>query len=167
MWTADEERINPAAEKSVRYEHFIFEIIPVGGAAAEAPVVEPGEAVYIMDANGRYLTNTNVNGAGGAPEFMEKVDGDSQLWQFNLVDETGRFSLTSAADGRYVNELCYFGTNQYNAQWNTYILIEKGGSFAIRNAGHGGNSYWVVDGKRASTANVPLAEAYQFTIVKK
>ena len=167
VWTADEERINPAAEKSVRYEHFIFEIIPVGGAAAEAPVVEPGEAVYIMDANGRYLTNTNVNGAGGAPEFMEKVDGDSQLWQFNLVDETGRFSLTSAADGRYVNELCYFGTNQYNAQWNTYILIEKGGSFAIRNAGHGGNSYWVVDGKRASTANVPLAEAYQFTIVKK
>ena len=48
-----------------------------------------------------------------------------------------------------------------------HILIEKGGSFAIRNAGHGGNSYWVVDGKRASTANVPLAEAYQFTIVKK
>ena len=167
VWTTYVDRISQSGEKSVRYEHFIFEIIPVGGAAAEAPVVEPGEAVYIMDANGRYLTNTNVNGAGGAPEFMEKVDGDSQLWQFNLVDETGRFSLTSAADGRYVNELCYFGTNQYNAQWNTYILIEKGGSFAIRNAGHGGNSYWVVDGKRASTANVPLAEAYQFTIVKR
>jgi hypothetical protein len=167
VWTADEQRINQSSEKNVRYEHFIFEIIPVGGNAAETPVIEPGAAVYIMDGEGRYLTNTNMNGAGGVPEFMAKKEDDSQLWQFNLVDETGRFSLTSAADGRYVNELCYFGTNQYNAQWNTYILFEKGGAFAIRNAGHGGSNFWVVDGNRASTANIPLAEAYQFTIVKK
>ena len=167
VWTADEERINQTSEKSIRYEHFIFEIIPVGGAAVETPVVEPSAAVYIIDGEGRYLTNTSVNGVGGTPEFMDKNDSDSQLWQFNLVDETGRFNLTSAADGRYINELCNFGTNPYNAQWNTYVLLEKGGTFAIRNAGNGGTNFWIVNGKHPSTANIPLAEAYQFTIVKK
>ena len=98
---------------------------------------------------------------------MDKNDSASQLWQFNLVDETGRFSLTSAADGRYVNELGNFGTNPYNALWNTYVLLEKGGTFAIRNAGNGGTNFWIVNGKHPSTANIPLAEAYQFTIVKK
>ena len=167
VWTADEERINQDSEKNIRYEHFIFEIIPVGGNASECPVFEPGAAVYIIDSEGRYLTNTSVNGVGGTPEFMAKKDDDSQLWQFNLVDETGRFNLTSAADGRYVNEVCNFGTNPYNPLWNTYILLEKGGVFAIRNAGNGGNNFWVVNGKHTSTANIPLAEAYQFTIVKK
>ena len=167
VWTTDGVRLNPERTKDVRYEHFIFEIIPVGGTAVEAPVVEPSAAVYIMDNAGRYLTNTSVNGVGGAPAFMDRCDDDSQLWQFNLVDETGRFNLTSVADGRYVNELCYLGTNPYNAQWNTYILLEKGGAFAIRNAGNGGTNFWVVDGNHASTANIPLAEAYQFTVVKK
>ena len=167
VWTADEERINQDSEKNLRYEHFIFEIIPVGGNIPESPVVEPGAAVYIIDSEGRYLTNTSVNGVGGTPEFMAKKDDDSQLWQFNLVDETGRFNLTSVADGRYVNEVCNFGTNPYNPLWNTYVLLEKGGAFAIRNAGNGGTNFWIVNGKHTSTANIPLAEAYQFTIVKK
>ena len=167
MRTADEERINQDSEKNLRYEHFIFEIIPVGGNVPESPVVEPGAAVYIIDSEGRYLTNTSVNGVGGTPEFMAKKDDDSQLWQFNLVDETGRFNLTSVADGRYVNEVCNFGANPYNPQWNTYVLLEKGGAFAIRNAGNGGTNFWIVNGKHPSTANIPLAEAYQFTIVKK
>ena len=167
VWTADEERINQDSEKNLRYEHFIFEIIPVGGNVPESPVVEPGAAVYIIDSEGRYLTNTSVNGVGGTPEFVAKKDDDSQLWQFNLVDETGRFNLTSVADGRYVNEVCNFGTNPYNPLWNTYVLLEKGGAFAIRNAGNGGTNFWIVNGKHTSTANIPLAEAYQFTIVKK
>ena len=167
VWTADEERINQSSEKSVRYEHFIFEIIPVGGEAAASPAFEPGDLVYIIDNDGRYLTNTNVNGVGGTPEFMPKSDDASQLWLFCLVDETGRFSLNSAADGRYVNELCNFGTNDYNATWNTYVLQEKGGMFSIQNAGNAGRNYWVVDGKHPSTANIPLAESFLFSIVKK
>ena len=167
VWTADEERINPTNEKTIRYEHFIFEIIPVGGNAAASPAFEPGDLVYIIDNDGRYLTNTNVNGVGGTPEFMPKSDDASQLWLFCLVDETGRFSLNSAADGRYVNELCNFGTNDYNAAWNTYVLQEKGGMFSIQNAGNAGRNYWVIDGKHPSTANVPLAESFQFSIVKK
>ena len=167
VWTANEERINQDSEKNLRYEHFIFEIIPVGGNTTECPVVEPGEPVYILDGEGRYLTNTSVNGVGGTPEFMEKSGDDSQLWRFTLVDETGRFNLTSVADERYVNEVCNFGTNPYNPMWNTYILLEKGGAFAIRNAGNGGTHFWIVNGKHPSTATIPLAEAYQFTIVKK
>jgi hypothetical protein len=167
VWTADEERINQSSEKNVRYEHFIFEIIPVGGEAAASPAFEPGAEVYIIDAEGRYLTNMSVNGVGGRPEFADKNDTDSQLWIFNLVDETGRFNLVSAADNRYVNELGYFGTNAYNATWNTYVLQEKGGMFSIQNAGNAGRNYWVIDGKHPSTANVPLAESFLFSIVKK
>ena len=167
MWSANEERITPTAERNVRYEHFIFEIIPVGGATAEPAIVERATPVCIIDNEGRYLTNTNVNGVGGIPEFMDKKDDNSQLWLFCLVDETGRFSLNSAADGRYVNELCNFGTNAYNPLWNTYILQEKGGMYSIRNAGHGGNNYWVVDGNHPSTANIPWAESFLFKITKK
>ena len=167
VWTANEECIMQTPDRDLRYEHFIFEIIPVGGNAPESPAFEPCAVVYIIDSEGRYLTNTSVNGVGGTPEFMAKKDDDSQLWQFNLVDETGRFNLTSVADGRYVNEVCNFGANPYNPQWNTYVLLEKGGAFAIRNAGNGGTNFWIVNGKHPSTANIPLAEAYQFTIVKK
>ena len=166
MWSADEERIKPTAEKNIRYEHFIFEFIPVGSGATECPTFEPGVAVRIADGEGRYLTNTSVNGMGGAPEFMERKEDSSQLWHLNLVVETGRFNLISAADGRYVNEICNFGTNPYNALWNTYVLTEQNGKFAIRNAGNGGSQFWIVDGKRLSTANIPVAEAYLWTITK-
>lgn len=80
------------------------------------------------------------------------------------MEETGRYSLKSVADDRYVNEICNFGTNGYNPLWNTYILLEKGGTFAIRNAGNGGNSYWIVNGKHPATANIAQGEAYQFRI---
>lgn len=123
--------------------------------------MEPGAAVRIIDTEGRYLTNT----AGGTPEFSERRDDNSQLWRFNLVEETGRFSLTSVADDRYVNEICNFGTNAYSPLWNTYILQEKGGLFSIRNAGNGGNNYWIVNGRYPSTANIPLAESFLFKIV--
>ena len=167
IWTANEERIMQTSEKNIRYEHFVFEFIPVGAEQAKPVVVEPGAAVYIIDGDGRYLTNTTVNGVGGTPEFMAKRDDDSQLWHFNLIDETGRFNLISAADERYVNEVCNFGTNPYNPLWNTYVLTEKGGSYAIRNAGNGGSNYWIVNGKHISTANIPAAESYQFQIVVK
>ena len=167
VWIATEERINQDSEKNIRYEHFIFEIIPVGGNATECPAFEPSAEVYILDAEGRYLTNTSVNGVGGRPEFTAKNDSPSQLWMFNLVEETGRFNLISAADNRYVNELGYFGTNAYNPLWNTYVLQEKGGVYSIRNAGNAGRNYWVVDGNHPSTANIPLVESFQFSIVKK
>ena len=167
MWTADEERIHTSGDRSVRYEHFIFEIIPVGGDVPAAPAFESGAVVCIIDSEGRYLTNTAVNGVGGRPEFTAKDDSDSQLWRFTLVEETGRFNLTSVADNRYVNEIPAFGTNAYNAGWNTYILQEKGGVYSIRNAGHSGNNYWVIDGSHLSTANVPLSESFLFQIVKK
>ena len=164
MWSADEERIKPTAEKNIRYEHFIFEFIPVGSEATECPTFEPGAAVRIADGEGRYLTNTSVNGVGGTPEFMERKEDSSQLWYLNLVEETGRFNLISAADGRYVNEVCNFGTNPYNPLWNTYVLTEQNGKYAIRNAGNGGSQYWIVNGKHPATANIPVAEAFQFTI---
>ncbi|MBQ2969275.1 MAG: beta-N-acetylglucosaminidase domain-containing protein [Bacteroidaceae bacterium] len=167
MWTADEERIYQAPEQNVRNDHFIFEIIPVGGETPAHPTIESGEAYYIMDGEGRCLTNMNVGGQGGTPEFAARREGDkAQLWVLTIVEETGRYNLKSAADDRYVNEICNFGTNQYNPLWNTYVLTEQNGKFAIRNAGNGGSQFWIVNGKQPGTANIPTAEAYQWTITK-
>lgn len=167
MWSATDERIVLTDDKALKAGHFIFEIIPVGGDTQAHPGVESGEAYYIMDGEGRCLTNMSVGGQGGTPTFTARREGDkAQLWRFTLVEETGRYNLTSAADDRYVNEICNFGTNQYNPLWNTYVLTEQNGKFAIRNAGNGGTSFWIVEGNRTGTANIPLAEAYLFTIVK-
>ena len=65
-----------------------------------------------------------------------------------------------------MNEICNFGTNAYNPLWNTYVLTEQNGKYAIRNAGNGGSQFWIVNGKHPATANIPVAEAYQFTIEK-
>ena len=169
MWMADEERINLTEDKSVKAEHFIFEIIPVGGETKTYPTVESGEAYYIMDDNGRCLTNGNVNGQGGRPTFAAKREGDkAQLWRFIVIGENGRYRLESVADDRYVNEVCNFGKPEaYAHNWNTYILTEQDGKFAIRNAGSGGSNFWIIEGNRLSTAKTSLSEAHIFTIVKE
>ncbi|MBR5235418.1 MAG: hypothetical protein IKV24_04375, partial [Bacteroidaceae bacterium] len=169
MWMADEERINLTEDKSVKAEHFIFEIIPVGGETKTYPTVESGEAYYIMDDNGRCLTNGNVNGQGGRPTFAAKREGDkAQLWRFIVIGENGRYRLESVADDRYVNEVCNFGKPEaYAHNWNTYILTEQDGKFAIRNAGSGGSNFWIIEGNRLSTAKTSQSEAHIFTIVKE
>ena len=156
-------------DKTVKAEHFIFEIIPVGGETKTYPTVESGEAYYIMDAQGRCLTNGNVNGQGGRPSFAAKREGDkAQLWRFVIIGENGRYRLESVADGRYLNEICNFGKPEsYSHDWNTYILTEQDGKFAIRNAGSSGSNYWIIEGNRLSTAKVSQSESHIFTIVKE
>ena len=167
VWNANGERIVLTDDKAVKAEHFIFEIIPVGGEPQQHPTIESGEAYYIMDAKGRCLTNNNAGGNGGRPTFAAKRDGDkAQLWRFTIV-ENGRYKLISTADDRYLNEVCSFGKPEsYSPDWNTYVLTEQGGLFSIRNAGKGGTNYWVVDGNRPATAKVSQSESHLFTIVK-
>lgn len=122
-----------------------------------------------MDAQGRCLTNNNVKSLGGRPTFANKREGDdAQLWRFSLVKENGRYILENVADGRYLNEICNFGKpDAYSPDWNTYILTEQDGKFAIRNAGNSGSNYWIIEGNRLSTAKVSQSESHIFTIVKK
>jgi hypothetical protein len=168
VWNASGERIVLTNDKAVKAEHFIFEIIPVGGDTQQYPTVESGEAYYIMDAKGRCLTNNNVNGQGGRPTFAAKREGDkAQLWRFTLVSENGRYNLESVADGRYLNEVCNFGRpTAYSPDWNTYVLTEQGGMISIRNAGAGGSDYWIIEDNRLSTAKVSQSESHLFKIEK-
>ena len=168
VWNANGERIVLTNDKAVKAEHFIFEIIPVGGDTQQYPTVESGEAYYIMDAKGRCLTNNNVNGQGGRPTFAAKREGDkAQLWRFTLVSENGRYNLESVADGRYLNEVCNFGRpTAYSPDWNTYVLTEQGGMISIRNAGAGGSNYWIIEDNRLSTAKVSQSESHLFKIEK-
>lgn len=165
FWTSDGTYINQGSDNQYMIKNFIFELVPVGEEPAH-PGIEEGHTYYIMDEEGRCLTNNNPNGSGNTPTFQTRKTpyATTQLWKFQVVEETGRFKLVSARDNRYVNELGNFGTNPYDNTWNTYIIHEKGGVFCIQNAGNSGNSYWTVDGNRISNANLPAAESFLFRI---
>ena len=151
-------------------DKYIFDIIPLGGTAKEA-LIDQEEVYYIMDGN-RYLTNTNVKGSGGTPTFKEVAEpAEAQEWKI-APDANGNncYKITSNADGRYVNEYGVFGTNQYYADWNTYLLTQMGDKWSIRwtqSAAKNGTSYIVVSGDRLEAKGVANSESYTVSIVQK
>ena len=151
-------------------DKYIFDIIPLGGTAKEA-LIDQNEVYYIMDGN-RYLTNTNIKGSGGTPTFKEVAEPtEAQEWKI-APDANGNkcYKITSNADGRYVNEYGVFGTNQYYADWNTYLLTQMGDKWSIRwtqSAAKNGTSYIVVSGDRLEAKNVANSESYTVSIVQK
>lgn len=103
---------------------------------------------YYILYNGKYLTNKS---GSTAPSFVaeeDNVNPNRQVWTLRYVPETGRYSLISAEDNRYVNELGNFGTNPYSDDWNTYSLQPLGGLWAIQNGGSSGTGYWSVSSGR-------------------
>ena len=106
------------------------------------------DGVYYIKQGNKYLTNTVEKGE--APSFEEKAANNStQQFKIVLVDETNRYRIESASDEtKYINEIGNFGTNPYSPLWNTYILFEKDGVYAIQNAGNGGKGFWIVSGNR-------------------
>ena len=151
-------------------EKYIFDIIPLGGTANET-LIDKEEVYYIMDGN-RYLTNTNVKGSGGTPTFKEVAEpGEAQEWKI-APDTNGKdcYKITSNADGRYLNEYGVFGTNQYYADWNTYLLTKMGDKWSIQwtqSAAKNSTSYIVVSGDRLEAKGVARNESYTVTIRRK
>lgn len=111
-----------------------------------ARVLESG-AYHIMY-NGRYLTNRNGSSNPTWVKDIDNINPNRQVWNIRYVPETGRYSIHSAEDGRYVNELGDFGVNPYSDDWNTYLFTPLGGMWAIQNAGRSGNSFWQISGAR-------------------
>ena len=151
-------------------DKYMFDIIPLGGTANK-PFIEKDEVYYIMDGN-RYLTNTNIKGSGGTPTFKEVAEpGEAQEWKI-APDAGGSncYKITSNSDGRYINEYGVFGTNQYYADWNTYLLTKMGDKWSIQwtqSAAKNGTSYIVVSGDRLEAKNVARNESYTVTIRRK
>ena len=169
FWTVSGTQIQKG-NTTVLPDKYIFDIIPLGGAANE-PFIEKDEVYYIMDGN-RYLTNTNIKGSGGTPTFKAiEEPAAAQEWKI-VPDANGSncYKITSNADGRYVNEYGVFGTNQYYADWNTYLLTLMGDKWSIQwtqSAAKNGVSYIMVSGDRLEAKNVARNESYTVKIVRK
>lgn len=124
-------------------------------------VLENG--TYYIKHNGLWLGNPADS---QHPVWQDKVDDinpNRQEWHINYDPDTERYSIRNSKDERYVNELGNFGRNPYSADWNTYVITEHDGKFAIRNAGNGGDAYWgIADGRL--TTNGRQAD-YVFEII--
>ena len=112
---------------------------------------------YYIKYGEKYLTNTKPNGKGGEPEFLAKNSDPDMLavqqWDITLVSSTNRYKIASATDQRYLNEICAFGTNPYNENWNTYNFFKKNNLYAIQNDGNGGTGFWFIDNNRFYTGS--------------
>jgi hypothetical protein len=99
-WTVSSSRIVKSNE-GVEPKYFIFDLVPVNGTVAEAPIVSTRDVYYIMDGD-RYLTNTNPGGTGGTPTFMSvATPGAAQEWRIT-IDGAGKnhYKIAIGADGR-------------------------------------------------------------------
>ena len=169
FWTVNGTQIQKGNSTALP-DKYIFDIIPLGGTA-NGQLIDKEEVYYIMDGN-RYLTNTNIKGSGGTPTFKEVAEpGEAQEWKI-APDAGGSncYKITSNADGRYINEYGVFGTNQYYADWNTYLLTKMGDKWSIQwtqSAAKNGTSYIVVSGDRLEAKGVALSESYTVGIVRK
>ena len=169
-WGTNGTRIQKSNSTEGLPANFIFDIVPLGGE--KQPVHIDGSSVYYIKNNGKYLTNNNVGGSGGTPTFVEvATPGIAQEWNIT-IDSSGKncYKITSKADGRYINEYGVFGTNQYYADWNTYLLTRMGDKWSIQwtqSAAKNGASYIVVSGDRLEAKGVALSESYTIEIVDK
>jgi len=105
-------------------------------------IVENGS--YYILVNGKYLTNAEGSSKPTLTATPDEFQHNRQIWKIKYVSATGRYSLRSAQDDRYVNELVNFGTNPYDESWNTYDITPLGGYYAIQNGGNGGQHFWTV-----------------------
>jgi hyaluronoglucosaminidase len=166
FWMFETNRIKPSTNNKLGNSVFVFEIVPVGNEQVNHPKITPGETYYIKSGD-LYLSNNNVSGSGGNPGFkaLATTKLKSQQWNFVADATTDRYKIISAADSRYINELGAFGTNAYFASWNSYVLTEMGGLFAIQNAGDAGTNFWSVSNSRINKGNETLQNSYIFEII--
>ena len=169
FWTVSGTQIQKG-NSTVLPDKYIFDIVALGSKPNE-PLIGQNEVYYIMDGE-KFLTNTNINGSGGTPTF-KSIDEPAvaQEWKIN-IDASGNdcYKITSNADGRYINEYGVFGTNQYYADWNTYLITVMGNDYSLRwtqSAAKNGASYIVVSGDRLEAKNVSHSESYTLKIIEK
>ena len=174
FWTVNGNRVEKGTSTVLEPANFIFDLVPTDGTVIPAPIADTEESYYIMDGT-RYLTNTNVSSSGGTPTF-KAVDtpGLAQEWRFTL-DANGKnhYKITSKADGRYVNEYAVFGTNQYYAEWNTYLILTMNGMCSIQATQKAWDAFradrfWSVKGDRLEIdESLNRSSSYVIRIISK
>ena len=173
FWTVDGDRIVKGGSTTLEPANFIFDLVPTEGTALAAPIPTTRDVYYIMDGD-RYLTNTNPGGSGGTPTFTAvETPGEAQEWRF-IMDPSGKkhYMIASKADGRYINEYGVFGTNVYHADWNTYLILTKGGMCSVQitqsAAQSLGERFWnIKDDRLEIDNNIGRSTSYLIKIVPK
>lgn len=170
FWSISGARIAKSNSSDAMPDKFIFDLVKPGETPKE-PFISNDEVYYIMD-GGKYLANDNANSNGGTPTFSEVAEPDAKHeWKITADASGGNcWKITSCADSRYINEYGVFGTNQYYADWNTYLLTVLDGKWSLQwtqSAAKKGIKFLVVDNTRLSAMDVPRAESYTITIKRK
>lgn len=133
-----------------------------------ALILEDGN--YYIKVNGKFLTNKNVNARGGNPTFenyKDSINPQRQEWTISLDPTTERYTIVNTQDKRYLNEYGNFGTNPYEAIWNTYTLYRFNGKYAIQNGGKSGQKFWNIENNRIgiSQSEEATRDKYVFEII--
>lgn len=168
LWSVSGIRIQKSSNSTIIPPRFIFDIVPLGGKANDEFI--NNDEVYYIIVDGKYLTNTNVNGSGEAPRFIESDrPGIEQEWKIT-TDKNGLncYKITSNADGRFINEIGDFGVKDYHSNWNTYLITVQGDKFSIQLTQLAGTSdFWVSNGERFENKTIDRSDSYTISIVKK
>lgn len=172
FWAVDGSRVVKSNSADVLPKNFIFDIVSLDGKKVDAVIDSDG--VYYIMLDGKYLTNVNVGGSGGAPEFKEVESAEvAQEWNVS-VDATGQYcyKITSNADGRYLNEYAVFGSeNPYYSDWNTYLLTVRGDEVSVQLTQSAINKqgirYWMPVDNKLDAKQVARSESYCLNFVKK
>ena len=82
-------------------------------------------------------------------------------WRFGSV--WGRYKITNAQDGRYLNENGQFWankvTNAYDGEWNSYNIFRVNGKYAIQTPSKAKNYFMGANDNRIISNNKPLSIA--------
>lgn len=125
-----------------------------------AQVVEDGQ--YTIMVGDAYLTDAqaSTDRTGDYPVMQasrDSINPQRQQWNVELDITTGRYKISNAQDGRYVNENGAFWAskelNPYDPEWHTFVLNPQAdGTFTIQCGGKAGKGYWQVEGNRVRNA---------------
>lgn len=130
-----------------------------------AQVLETG--TYYIKYNGKYLYDKNASAdrTGDYPIWADEID-DAQPqkceWNISLDTNTGRYKITNAQDGRYVNENGNFWAdktrNPYDADWHSYTIYRVNGKYAIQTTSKVGNKFMGANNTKIIKVDTPLSK---------
>ena len=148
----------------------IFEIIPIKGNDTEHPIIESGKSYYIKNAEGNYLTTTSALTALSRPTFKAKTTTSNALkyqkWIFSIDETTGRWKIAYNSS-KFLDEEGRINQNAYYSDWNSLILSEIGGKWAMQSVTpNAAPRVWgITTQNNINYADAELKDCYVFSIV--
>lgn len=154
----------------LHFNDAIFEIVPVQGATTEHPVIESGNSYYIKNHDGEYLTTTPQLTALSRPAFEAKAESASarqyQKWTVSLDNTSGRWKIAYNGQ-KFLDEEGRINQNAYYSEWNSVILTERAGQWAIMSVTpNAAPQYWgITPDNTIKRVDATLNDSYVFTFV--